>query len=386
VIMFRVRQAATGASGESSGQGPFNQKVSQLVQSTINLQANGLNFSAPDALQLSLPLLKSKAPMLALKKPAVKRHVFCGSDFAKEVMKASFTSTATPTSLALPKYFIDPSEDASGIMPRSFYHHSDLMTVAPLEDLVSTGGAAASIQQTQFGDKPRYPWPRCGSTGLFFRREEVVDNLTQAAIALQFTSPFWVPESHPQLGKFLQLKPGAQPIVVSITSSIAPVEVVKILPPQLITMSLKSVKYQKLQPNDKHSPFQNANVAVGTNIFTGEELRNPFVCSDAFQQHEALSASSLPANNRGVWISLDQFVRHGLALRDELVVASASDADADADASLITHIERLLRVFVPVETKQLVLFNGDQFVVPGRLALKSRAAANQIGDVIEVFQ
>lgn len=388
--MFRVRQAA-GTQGGAPGLAPFNQKVAELARSMTNLQANGLEFSASDALQLSIPLLKARTPLLVLKKPPCKKHFFCSEDFAKTVVKASLTSSATPTPLALPKFFLNPNEDTAGIVPRTFHHHSDFITVTPVEELFSTGGAAAPSQVTQFGEKPRYPWPRCGLTGLFYRREEIVDNLTQAAIALQFQSPFWIPENHPELGKFLQLKPDSQPIVISITSRVAPVEVVKILPPQLIAAPFKGVKYQNLKPKDKTSPFHNAKVAPGANIFTGEVSQNPYLCgttpSPAFQQHEVLRGADLAVNNRGIWISLDQFVRHGLALRDELVASPISDGngDVDATASLLSHINQLLEIFVPVETKQLALFNADQLVVPGRLSLKTRSNPSQVGDIIEVF-
>ncbi|CUG87951.1 Hypothetical protein, putative [Bodo saltans] len=389
--MFRVRQAGGGSS--AGGTAPLNQKISEVVRSMVNLQANGLEFSPSDALQLAIPMIKSKAPLLSVAKPPAKKHYFCSEEFAREVVKASIASTATPLTLSLPKHFLNPEEDASGITPRAFYHHTDLATVTPIAELISIGGAASPTQVTSFGDKPRYPWPRCGETGLFFKREEVVDNLTRASIALQFKSPFWIPESHPQLNKFLQLKPDSNPIVVSVTSLIAPVEVVKVLPPQLIASALKGVKYQSLKTNDKASPFDSAIVPAGTNIFTGETLANPYVrttpklspktqiASDAFRNHDVLRAATLPVNSRGIWISLDQFVRHGLALRDDL---AAPTADGE-DAALIAHIEHLLKIFVPVEAKQFVFYNNDQLVVPGRLSLKSRPNPTQVGDVIEVF-
>jgi hypothetical protein len=389
--MFRVRQGGGGTAGTA----PLNQKISEIVRSMINLQANGLEFSPADALQLAIPLIKSKAPLLTVAKPPAKKHYLCGGEFAREVVKASVRPSAAPLMLSLPKYFLNPNEDVSGITPRSFYHHTDLATVTPIADLIATGGAAAPSQMTAFGEKPRYPWPRCGESGLFFKREEIVDNLTQASIALQFQSPFWIPESHPQLNKFLQLKPDSQPIVISVTSRIAPVEVVQTLPPQLVVSALKGVKYQSLKASDKASPFDKAMVPTGTNIFTGEALANPYVSgttksgkvgspSEDFRKHDVMCGAKLPVNNRGIWVSLDQFVRHGLVLRDELAAPAPSKDDGD-DAALIAHIEHLLKIFVPVETKQFVLFNGDQLVVPGRLSLKSRPQQTTVGDVIEVF-
>lgn len=404
--MFRVKSSAA----QSQTKGPLNDRVAKTVQSFVNLQANALRFEAHDAMQLAIVAHKKgfKPLKVGAGASALLLHYFCGAEFAKEVLKASLPSTEV-TALSLPKYFLNPEEDTTMLAPRTFYHHSELTTVAPIETLIAPKGAAAPVVATSFGDKPRYPWPRCGKTGLFFRREDVVDNLIQAAIALQFGNSFWIPSDHKDLGGFLQLKPGSDPICLPITNYVAPVDLVKMLPSQLVTPALRSVRPKT--GASKTSEFNNANVPCGTNIFTGKQCMNPYLCgkgtdssssvattaamtpsvkrrveskqslepSAAFcSQHPLASANGVAANNKGIWISLSQFVRHGLSVNDTLQevflqrVKAAGISESDAPAETAAYMEFLLELFVPVEERQLTVYNADQLLVPGRLALKPR--------------
>mmetsp|Transcript_56640 Transcript_56640/g.64922 ORF Transcript_56640/g.64922 Transcript_56640/m.64922 type:complete len:399 (-) Transcript_56640:61-1257(-) len=387
--MFRVKSMGSAASTM-----PLNSRLLHHIQGYINLQANGLAFEMHDAVELAVATAERGWNPAQLSVGSPKQHFFCSAAFAKEVLSASVADFQVPTPLSIPKYLLDPLS-ADDMVPRSFLHHSQLLCIKPFEDLVRPGGEGSPVVKTKFGDKPRFPAPRCGLTGLFYSREDVVDNLIQASIALQFNSQFWIPQDHPQLGNFLKLKEGAAPIALPLFARVAPIDVVKVVPQPLVYEPLKVVSSSTFHTANKArtSPYQNANVQTGVNIFTGKPSVNRYLCGDSaasrqqsgkkqlqptshdFIDHPVLKARGVPVNNRGIWISLGQFVRNGLTLRDELQLQSSASSNqkaaAHGDAELVAYMKHLLNIFLPIEEKQLIVYNGDQLVTPGRLALKS---------------
>ncbi|RNF04434.1 uncharacterized protein Tco025E_08088 [Trypanosoma conorhini] len=218
--------------------------------------------------------------------------------------------TDAPTfTLPLPKYFINPSDTAEDFVPRVFYHGSMVKRGAELRD--------------------ESYLPRCGLTGLFFSREEVVDNLQAAAAELGFKSPFWIRNDHPALGNFLELKDGSEAICLSLTAAITSIDNVESFHEDLWHPVLRQAVGSK-------GPAFGDDVPLGMNAFSGFVTKNPFV-------------QSLP--NRGVWISQEQFLQNNLQLKRK---ACASPGNP----------------FVLVEAEQWEMHNADQLSVPGRLALQ----------------
>lgn len=227
------------------------------------------------------------------------------------VKKGTVKKGVEPIKLPLPKFFIDPSDSPADFEPREFYHSDNL------------------LKDVEFDQKI---FPRCGVTGLFFSREEVIDSLLAAATDLNFTSPFWIDENYPQLlSGYVSLKDDSGAILVSVTSSVASIESIKDIDPTKLHPSLS--KYQNSKRSLDLSQIEGA-VPKGMNIFTGFVSKNSYI-------------QSLPHN--GLWYSYSQ------AINMNLKTVNADD------------------FFTLVEVDQLSLFNADQLTVPGRLGLKRKA-------------
>ncbi|EPY38357.1 hypothetical protein AGDE_05572 [Angomonas deanei] len=155
---------------------------------------------------------------------------------------------ASVYTLPLPKHYIDPSDSDEVLEHRKFYHESALKD-------------SKSPPQTKYH-------PRCGLTGLFFSREEVVDNLQAAAYNLNFTSPFWIHSSHPSLeSKYLKVKGGSESICIGLTSSVISVEDIEPFDHSLLHHTLHS---KSLASAAKDAP-------AGMNAISGYVSENPFL-------------------------------------------------------------------------------------------------------------
>eukprot|EP00796_Vickermania_ingenoplastis_P004177 gene4177-3016_t len=239
---------------------------------------------------------------------------------ARLITKKEVKEGVTPIELPLPKYFIDSSESPDDFEPRAFYHMQDLVT------------------EKEF-DKTCFP--RCGMSGLFFCREEIMDNLAAAAQDLHFSSPFWIKEDYePLRSGYLSLKDDSDAIVVSITSSVAGSDLVqRIAAPLLHPLLRKYVSPQSVL----NVKAIGDDVPLGMNAISGFVSRNPHI-------------QALP--NRGLWVSYDQLLH--------------MEEDKEMDKYTDT--------FLLVEVDQWSLYNADQLTVPGRLGLKRKPAtkANSI--------
>lgn len=229
---------------------------------------------------------------------------------SRMIKESDLVDSAVSVKLPLPKYLIDPTESPDDFVPREFFYHDELKT------------------KKDFQHKTL---PRCGMTGLFLSREEVVDALMAASEDLGFSSPFWIKEDYqPLQSGFISLKDGSDAVVVSLTASVAGVEKLQLIDPMSLHYSLRKAVTAKSKLDFKHI---DAGIPKGMNAVTGYVSRNPFI-------------QSLPC--RGLWISFGQ-----------LLYLTCS-------AVLLDH------TFTLVEIDQLCLYNADQLTVPGRLGLKQR--------------
>ncbi|KPI86627.1 hypothetical protein ABL78_4305 [Leptomonas seymouri] len=223
--------------------------------------------------------------------------------------------TATKYVLPLPSHFINPEDTAGDFEPRIFYLEKDVVDVLN-----------ASTK------KPSHP--RCGHSGLFFAREEVVDNLQAASRELGFSSPFWLRNDHPGLKSgYLQIKNGSESIVISLTASVTGLDNVEVIEEHKLHSSLRGILTGSLSTTAELSIPES--IPFGMNALTGALTRNPFVCN-------------LP--KRGLWVSQDQLLQHSIKLSRQIKQAASA--------------------FSLVEIEQWVLFNADQLQVPGRLGLR----------------
>lgn len=223
--------------------------------------------------------------------------------------------TPTRFTLPLPSHFINTGESADDFEPRAFF----LEKALPAD--IGIGGKVPAF-------------PRCGRSGLFFAREEVVDNLQAAAADLKFSSPFWLHKDHPGLESgYLQLKEGNEAIVISLTASIIGFGDVETVEAAKLHPSLR--KAIRSDVNSANGFSVSDEIPLGMNALTGAVTKNPFVCG-------------LP--NRGLWLSQDQLLHHNIRLS--------------------RHMKQAARAFTLVEIDQWELFNADQLQVPGRLNLR----------------
>ncbi|RNF01452.1 hypothetical protein TraAM80_06993 [Trypanosoma rangeli] len=292
------------------------------LQLMCNATSLGLPFQVHNA-QSMLDQLKinNTATYAQFTKNATRQDFFPSRVVGGSSDSALITDAPTFT-LPLPRYFVNPSETAEDFVPRVFYHSSMVKCAAKLRDGIYL--------------------PRCGLTGLFFSREEVVDNLQTAAAELGFKSPFWIRKDHPALGNFLELKDESDVICLSLTAAITSIDNVECFHEDLWHPNLR-------QAAGSRGPAFGSDVPLGMNAFSGFVTKNPFV-------------QSLP--NRGVWISQEQVLQNNLKLKKK---ASASSGNP----------------FLLIEVEQWEMHNADQLSVPGRLALHRSAAKGSEG--VSVF-
>ncbi|KPA85860.1 hypothetical protein ABB37_00186 [Leptomonas pyrrhocoris] len=223
--------------------------------------------------------------------------------------------TATKYNLPLPSHFISPEDTTDDFEPRIFYLEKDVAEV--LDNSTK---------------KPNHP--RCGHSGLFFAREEVVDNLQAASAELGFSSPFWIHKDHPGLKSgYLQMKDGSESIVISLSASVIGLGDVEAIEEHKLHPSLRGILSRTTSSAGELAIPES--VPLGMNALTGAFTRNPFVCK-------------LP--NRGLWLSQDQLLHHNIKLSRRIKQAAGA--------------------FSLVEIDQWELFNADQLQVPGRLGLR----------------
>ncbi|EPY27959.1 hypothetical protein STCU_05378 [Strigomonas culicis] len=237
------------------------------------------------------------------------------------VKKESLADDVPVYELPLADYFIDSSDSKESFLPRTFYHES-------------------SLDKTDY--KLSSGVPRCGFTGLFFAREEVVDNLQAAGRDLGYSSPFWIRAEHPALKSgFLKMKNGGDSICISLTSNVISIDDVEAFDSNLLHPSLR--------PQSKSTTFYELSkkTPLGMNAITGFVSKNPFY-------------KKLP--HKGLWLSQEQVLQHGIK------VPPAAKREK----------------YVLVEVDQWEMFNADQLAVPGRLGL--RKCIEEESNTSSVFQ
>lgn len=229
------------------------------------------------------------------------------------VRASDINKGVTPIQLPLPKFFVDPDESADDMQPRAFYHVKDLK------------------EEGAWKEKD-VCLPRCGMSGLFFSREELIDNLCAAAKDLKYSSPFWIKEDYELLQSgYLELKDGSDAVVVGLTASVAGTDVIRSINSSFLHSSLK--KY--VSSSGLQVKSVGKDVPLGMNAITG------FVSPNSELQ-------SFP--HRGLWMSYEQLLQ----------------LSTDASATLLED------QFTLVEVDQWSLYNADQLAVPGKLGLKKR--------------
>ncbi|EAN89562.1 hypothetical protein, conserved [Trypanosoma cruzi] len=289
------------------------------LQLMCNATSFGLSFQVHNAQKILDQLKINNATAYTHFTKNATRQDFFSSRVVTGSGSGAIIRDAPKFTLPLPNYFINPSEKAEDFVPRVFYHASMVKR-------------AAELREQSY-------MPRCGLTGLFFSREEVVDNLQAAAAELGFKSPFWIRNDHPALGNFLELKDGSEAICLSLTAAITGMDSVESFCEDLWHPDLRRAVGSKGRAFGKDVP-------LGMNALSGFVTKNPFV-------------QSLP--NRGVWISQEQVLQNNLQLKKE---KSASSNDP----------------FVLVEVEQWEMHNADQLSVPGRLALH-RSTTKSTGSI-----
>lgn len=284
----------------------------QQLGKLCNSVAGNAGFQSHNAMSLLAQLHRNDKPQYDqfIKNASVQRFVpkWAVDSVGEEV-------SATKYKLPLPTHFINPEDSASDFEPRMFYLEKDVAEVL-----------------SQMSKKPTQP--RDGLSGLFFAREEVIDNLQAASAELGFSSPFWIRRDHPGVKSgFLQIKDGSESIVISLSASVIGIGDVEAIEEHRLHPSLRGILAQTFHGNSP-APIPKE-VPLGMNALTGTCTLNPFVCK-------------LP--NRGLWVSQDQLLQHNIKLSRRITQAAGA--------------------FSLVEIEQWELFNADQLQVPGRLGLR----------------
>lgn len=387
-MTFRVLKAAPSSASVSAAaataaapSAPARKKPTPY----LNLQANALPFSAHHRLYLERQLQSVlKVPSASTSSP---HQLFASSEFIQTRMRAEIPSTAPLITLPLPSVFLNPEEDVSQLQARSFYSVTNsiklpykmaspslclppapVVTAAPT---TPTTTAAPSKSGTSSPSPPKAAaptkgpvniHPRCGLTGRFFRREELVDNLIQAAQYFKFVNPFWVRDTHPQLNKYLELKTGSCPISISLSVAVVPVQCLERVPAHLIAPSLAlsgaggptttNPLHRFGIDADKVQSLTNKGALGGVNGLTGQLLSSPLFRGPAGSPGHRVRQNSHFAKSLPCFLSMDQVERNGLQLRSDVRVEEA---------------------YVVVEEDVWIFYNAEQLMVPGRLALKRSA-------------
>lgn len=294
--------------------------VQQLAR-LCNASAGGTPFQSHNAMFLISKMKQHYGTQYELftKKATVQKF------FPARSVEGALMKDAVGISLPLPIHFINPEDSAENFEPRVFFH---ACCVDAKERAISTY------------------MPRCGQSGLFFAREEVIDNLQAAANDLGFQSPFWIRPSHPAfLSGYLSVKDDSEAICISLTSSVTSIDNVADFATELLHPSL-----HKGKSGSGCGRFYalSDDIPVGMNAITGFVSANPFF-------------GRLP--QRGLWISQEQLLQCSLSLKNGL--------------------SHLTDAFTLIETEQWELYNADQLTVPGRLALRQCLPPANVGAVFQ---
>jgi hypothetical protein len=241
--------------------------------------------------------------------------VSCINAFLVKSKGMKLKANAQPVTLPLASVGYDGGPLPADSCPRQFYLQSDIES--PDVDALATA------------DEPLAP-PRCGLTGKFFTKEEVSDNLSMAALEMKFASPFWIRDTHPQLGKFLELRDKSAGIELSVTTSVASLDNVVTIPEVLLHPSVVAGKAPR-----------------GANALTGLVPLNKWFAEQG----------------PPLWLTLDQMARHSIAFKSQAL---------QSDVKL-------------VQIEQWLLYNAEQLVVPGRLSLTRSVKGSPVDDDCKVF-
>ena len=353
---------------------PLNRK--KASSKAVEVAATALN------LRTGMPFQAHYALLLNAIHPAVSSYIPC--DVVKQLKLKVLKPSDTPRvfSLPLPEHFMN-SFSAQCMQPRCFFAACEYES-PPREQNVpakndtakSSPPSGASVSATPSTQCGSYR-PRCGLTGNFFCREELVDLLTCAASEYRFSAPFWIRENHPELTSgYLKLKPTMEPVVICHTAFVFTRD-------QLEQKSLDAL----LHPNYKSEKA----ARPGMNMLTGNVCLNPFLQTmGGTGTFQGVQASG--------WITLEQLITHKIGLNfsnavDETKVEKSTkesnEKQKDAKETSPFDVRRILtnaavgktsngaHKEIPsssfgrlIETDQYSLFNSEQLLVPGRLALE----------------
>jgi hypothetical protein len=234
----------------------------------------------------------------------------------------------------------------------------DAVTLEPLPDVVGMSGAPvpalskserASLQQRRTflplaaftaegagmltqSDPPLSV--RCGLTGKFFSREEVVDTLLHEAALRQYKNPFWIAPDHPRLKSgYIELKPEAKATLVPVNALVFPA---------------RRIRESAAQSDLLHPDWLNADVSRGRgmNAFTGAVSENPALLKGDFADG---------------WATLDQLTTAGVQI--------ACDTPSTKLIGGFTYDTAGLDGGIFATVQEFALYNADQLEKPGRLGL-----------------
>lgn len=303
--------------------------VTEQLNRLCNAAAGPLPFQVHNSIALLEQMKRYQRPLYdKFSKVAAAQSFFPARVVTEGLLPNPYLFT-----IPLPTHFISPDDSADDFVPRTFYH-------------------ATSVEHPdKLAGTPRTTYvPRCGLSGLFYTREELVDNLQAAASDLGFTSPFWIRPDHPGLQSgFLSVRDGSESVCISLTASVVSLDEVAAVDPRLLHPSL-----QKLVSGKSKSCVATEDIPLGMNALSGKVCANPFV-------------QAMP--NRGLWLSHDQLLLNGLAVRSGREGKGSDTAEGGP--------------FTLVEVEQWELYNADQLTVPGRLGLRRALNYPENGELFQ---
>ena len=295
---------------------------------------------------------------------------FVSEYYIQNVLNSKVRASAPPPcKLPLPTAMFQAVPEGEQLQARQFHHISevegfeDYMSLTDSPTPSSTGTPSILKPPTEYStSKFTVMHPRDAQTGMYFQREELIDNLHMASRIFNYTNnPFWIRSDHPQLGKYLKLAGGA-------TGKAAPTGMDALIdsgdlfehgggqstdavaPPAeatSITLSLSSVVYflEDVQPfiattllhpsivpemsslsvagaHKRQSSYDLTKLTTpGMNAMTGFVSPNPYF-SRASGGSSVTGTASPPAScgrSAGCWLSLEQIRRYKLQLRSGAV-------------------------------------------------------------------
>lgn len=296
---------------------------------------------------------------------------FVSEYYVQNVLNSRVRSDAPPAcSLPLPVAMFQALSPGEQLQARQFYHISE---VEGYESYISadyrkpsaTTEPAVLKRPTEYSTAAfNVMHPRDALTGMYFQREELIDNLLMAARVFNYASnPFWIRSDHPQLGKYLKLAAGgAKTAAPSGMDAIVDSGNLFSDDPALagkgdaapstatgITLSLSSVVYflEDVQPfiattllhpslvpdvsslsvagaQKRQSSYDLSKIATpGMNAMTGFVSPNPYFSRPSSASSSGATGSVAPppscAKSNGCWLSLEQIRRYKLQLRSGAV-------------------------------------------------------------------